>query len=138
EQAYKRAVEAGAREAVIVDTLGIATPEAVAQLVGRARDWLGADVPIHFHGHNDFGLATAAAGAAVRAGAAWIHGTINGMGERVGLDPDQVRGARSGRAGSALRRAARRGQAARHGAARPRRRRRAPRARAPPAIAAQR
>jgi isopropylmalate/homocitrate/citramalate synthase len=39
---------------------------------------------VHFHGHNDFGLATAAAVAAVRAGARWIHGTINGMGERAG------------------------------------------------------
>src|SRR5205085_5442145 len=34
---------------------------------------------------NDFGLATAAAVAAVRAGATWIHGTINGMGERAGI-----------------------------------------------------
>jgi isopropylmalate/homocitrate/citramalate synthase len=41
-------------------------------------------VPVHFHGHNDFGLATAAAVAAVRAGASWVHGTINGMGERAG------------------------------------------------------
>ncbi len=44
----------------------------------------GPDVPIHFHGHNDFGLATAAAIAAFRAGAEWIQGTINGMGERAG------------------------------------------------------
>jgi isopropylmalate/homocitrate/citramalate synthase len=41
-------------------------------------------VPVHFHGHNDFGVATASAVAAVRAGATWIHGTINGMGERAG------------------------------------------------------
>jgi isopropylmalate/homocitrate/citramalate synthase len=39
---------------------------------------------VHFHGHNDFGLATAAAVAAVRAGATWVQGTINGMGERAG------------------------------------------------------
>ena len=39
---------------------------------------------MHFHGHNDFGLATASAVAAVRAGATWLHGTINGMGERAG------------------------------------------------------
>jgi isopropylmalate/homocitrate/citramalate synthase len=39
---------------------------------------------VHFHGHNDFGLATAAAVAAVRSGATWIQGTINGMGERAG------------------------------------------------------
>ena len=84
ETVYKTAVEAGAHEVVVVDTIGIATPEAVADLVGRTRDWLGADRPIHFHGHNDFGLATAAAVAAVRAGANWIQGTVNGMGERAG------------------------------------------------------
>jgi isopropylmalate/homocitrate/citramalate synthase len=82
--AYVTAVEAGAKEAVVVDTIGIATPEAVAELVGRTREWLGPDVPVHFHGHNDFGLATAAAAAAVRAGATWIQGTVNGMGERGG------------------------------------------------------
>lgn len=84
ETVYKTAIEAGAREAVVVDTIGVATPEAVVFLVGQTREWLGPDVPLHFHGHNDFGLATASAIAAVRAGARWIHGTINGMGERAG------------------------------------------------------
>jgi len=69
---------------VVVDTLGIASPEAVADLVGKTVEWVGRDVPVHFHGHNDFGLATASAVAAVRAGARWIQGTINGMGERAG------------------------------------------------------
>ncbi len=84
ERVYRSAVEAGASEVVVVDTLGIASPEAVAELVGRTVEWVGPGVPVHFHGHNDFGLATAAAVAAVRAGARWIHGTINGMGERAG------------------------------------------------------
>jgi isopropylmalate/homocitrate/citramalate synthase len=84
ERVYKSAVEAGAREVVVVDTLGIASPEAVADLVGKTVEWVGPDVPVHFHGHNDFGLATASAVAAVRAGARWIQGTINGMGERAG------------------------------------------------------
>jgi len=84
ELVYKSAVEAGAREVVVVDTLGIASPEAVADLVGRTVEWVGPDVPVHFHGHNDFGLATASAVAAVRAGATWVQGTINGMGERAG------------------------------------------------------
>ena len=84
EQVYRGAVEAGAREVVVVDTLGIASPEAVAELVGRTVDWVGPDVPVHFHGHNDFGVATASAVAAVRAGATWVQGTINGMGERAG------------------------------------------------------
>jgi isopropylmalate/homocitrate/citramalate synthase len=83
DRVYESAVEAGAREVVVVDTLGIASPEAVADLVGRTVELVG-DVPVHFHGHNDFGLATASAVAAVRAGATWVHGTINGMGERAG------------------------------------------------------
>jgi isopropylmalate/homocitrate/citramalate synthase len=82
-QVYETAVAAGAKEVVVVDTLGIATPEAVTDLVGRTIQWLDG-TPVHFHGHNDFGLATASAVAAVRAGATWVHGTINGMGERAG------------------------------------------------------
>ena len=84
ELVYKEAVEAGAREVVVVDTLGIASPEAVGELVERTVEWVGPGVPVHFHGHDDFGLATASAVAAVRAGAAWVHGTVNGMGERAG------------------------------------------------------
>jgi isopropylmalate/homocitrate/citramalate synthase len=84
DAAYAAAVDAGAAEVVVVDTIGVAGPEAVAELVGRTRELLGREIPIHFHGHNDFGLATANAVAAVRAGARWIHGTVNGMGERAG------------------------------------------------------
>ena len=80
-RAYETGLEAGATEIAVVDTLGIASPDAAYELVGSLTD-LG--VPVHWHGHNDFGLATAAAVAAVRAGARWIHGTVNGMGERAG------------------------------------------------------
>jgi isopropylmalate/homocitrate/citramalate synthase len=80
-RAYETGLEAGATEIAVVDTLGIASPDAAYDLVGSVID-LG--VPLHWHGHNDFGLATAAAVAAVRAGASWIHGTVNGMGERAG------------------------------------------------------
>ncbi len=81
---YSAAIESGAREIVLVDTIGVCTPEAAEFLVRWAKEWAGDDVPIHWHGHNDFGLATAVAVAAVRGGATWIHGTINGMGERAG------------------------------------------------------
>lgn len=84
ETVYRRAIAAGAKECVVVDTLGIASPESASYLVSQVRTWVGPDVPLHFHGHNDFGVATAAALAAVRAGASWIHGTIDGMGERAG------------------------------------------------------
>jgi len=80
---YESAVEAGAKEVVVVDTLGIASPEAVTNLVLATGQYVDG-APVHFHGHNDFGLATANAVAAVRAGATWVHGTINGMGERAG------------------------------------------------------
>jgi isopropylmalate/homocitrate/citramalate synthase len=82
--AYETAVEAGAQEVVVVDTLGIATPEAAAFLVTEVVERLGHEVPVHWHGHDDFGLATAAAVAAVQAGATWVQGTVNGMGERAG------------------------------------------------------
>ncbi len=82
--AYESAVEAGAEEVVVVDTLGIATPEAAAFLVGDVVERLDHEVPVHWHGHDDFGLATAAAVAAVQAGASWVQGTVNGMGERAG------------------------------------------------------
>jgi isopropylmalate/homocitrate/citramalate synthase len=82
--AYETAVEAGAAEVVVVDTIGIATPEAAAFLVNELAERLDYEVPVHWHGHNDFGLATAAAVAAVQAGATWVQGTVNGMGERAG------------------------------------------------------
>ena len=81
---YRNALDAGAEELVVVDTIGACGPEAVEFLVRQVREWVGPMVPLHFHGHNDFGLATACAIAAVRAGAEWIQGTINGMGERAG------------------------------------------------------
>ena len=81
---YEAAVDAGAKEVVVVDTLGIATPEAAAFLVNDVVERLDYAVPVHWHGHDDFGLATAAAVAAVQAGATWVHGTVNGMGERAG------------------------------------------------------
>ena len=84
ERVYKEAVAAGASEIAVVDTLGAVTPEAAALLITSARGWVGDGIPVHWHGHNDFGLATAAAIAAVRAGARWVQGTINGMGERAG------------------------------------------------------
>jgi isopropylmalate/homocitrate/citramalate synthase len=84
KQAYSAAVEAGAKEVVVVDTLGIATPEAAAYLVNEIAERLDYEVPVHWHGHDDFGLATAAAIAAVQAGATWVQGTVNGMGERAG------------------------------------------------------
>ena len=84
ERVYLAALEAGAAEIVVVDTLGACGPEAAEFLTSEVCRWVGSSVPVHWHGHNDFGMATACAVAAVRGGATWIQGTINGMGERAG------------------------------------------------------
>src|SRR5207237_1059640 len=84
KKVYLAALEAGAAEIVVVDTIGACGPEAVEFLVREVCSWVGSKTPVHWHGHNDFGMATACAVAAVRAGASWIQGTINGMGERAG------------------------------------------------------
>jgi isopropylmalate/homocitrate/citramalate synthase len=81
---YLAALDAGAKELVVVDTIGACGPEAAEYLTRQVCAWAGPGVPVHFHGHNDFGMATACAVAAVRGGATWIQGTINGMGERAG------------------------------------------------------
>ena len=65
------------------DTLGICQPEDVTRWVGlMTATW--PDLHFEFHGHNDYGLATANCLAAVRAGARGVHTSVNGMGERAG------------------------------------------------------
>ena len=68
---------------MLADTLGILAPEELS----RYLEWMFSAFPeLHFdfHGHNDYGLATANALAAVNAGISGIHATINGLGERAG------------------------------------------------------
>ena len=84
KEVYLAALESGAAELVVVDTIGACGPEAAEFLVRQVCAWAGPNVPVHWHGHNDFGLGTASAIAAVRGGATWVQGTINGMGERAG------------------------------------------------------
>ncbi len=83
EEVLRRAVEeGGAEEIVITDTIGVATPEAIAYLVGRIREWVG--VPLAIHCHNDFGLGLANSLAALKAGASCVHVSVNCLGERAG------------------------------------------------------
>jgi len=65
------------------DTLGILAPDDASRFVGlMTGTWPNAR--FDFHGHNDYGLATANALAAIRAGAVGIHTSVNGLGERAG------------------------------------------------------
>jgi D-citramalate synthase len=65
------------------DTLGILNPDQVYQFVSQAREKIPSQ-RIDFHGHNDYGLATANALFAAKAGADGLHCTLNGLGERAG------------------------------------------------------
>lgn len=71
------------RRIMLADTLGILSPAQVHEMVEKL---VGAFPDRHFdyHGHDDYGLATANALEAVLAGAHGIHVTVNGMGERAG------------------------------------------------------
>ena len=67
----------------LADTLGILAPDDVRHFVGvMTVTW--PEVKFEFHGHNDYGLATANAIAAIQAGACGIHVSVNGLGERAG------------------------------------------------------
>lgn len=83
KKAYQTAVkDCGADEVVLVDTLGVATPEAMAHMTRLVKSWV--DVPIAVHCHNDFGLASACTIACLKEGADSAHVTVNGLGEKSG------------------------------------------------------
>jgi homocitrate synthase len=69
----------------IADTVGVATPLRVYQLVSGLRRLVKAG--IEFHGHNDSGCAIANAVTALEAGATHIDTSVLGIGERNGIAP---------------------------------------------------
>ncbi len=80
------AIKAGATTVNIPDTVGYTVPRESADIIAMLRERVpGADrVVFATHCHNDLGMATANALAAVDAGARQIECTINGLGERAG------------------------------------------------------
>ena len=80
------AIKAGATTINIPDTVGYTAPRESADLIKRLIETVpGADdVIFATHCHNDLGMATANALAAVEGGARQIECTINGLGERAG------------------------------------------------------
>jgi 2-isopropylmalate synthase len=85
---FRAAIDHGATRLCLCDTVGHATPEGAAQLVrftrGLLRAWGAEHIGVDWHGHNDRGLGLINNLAALRAGADRIHGTMLGVGERVG------------------------------------------------------
>jgi len=67
----------------LADTLGAFSPADVTRFVGlMTATWPAVD--FEYHGHDDYGLATANCLAAIQAGARGVHTSVNGMGERAG------------------------------------------------------
>ena len=91
---YGPAIAAGASRICVCDTVGHATPEGAATLVGFLAEFVARENPavrIDWHGHEDRGLSVANSLAALRAGAHRVHGCGLGVGERVGNTPlDQI------------------------------------------------
>ncbi|MEL7509918.1 MAG: homocitrate synthase [Cyanobacteria bacterium J06554_1] len=81
-EAAQFAQENGAFRFRFCDTVGILDPFSTFEKVKKLTAALA--IPVEMHTHNDLGLATANALAGVRAGAASINTTVNGLGERAG------------------------------------------------------
>ncbi len=85
-QVLEAAIDAGATTLNIPDTVGYSIPEEFGDLIRYIRQRVSniERATISVHCHNDLGLATANAVAAVLNGARQVECTINGIGERAG------------------------------------------------------
>lgn len=88
---FTTAVRAGASRICIADTVGHATPSGARAIVRFARrviDEAGnGHIGIDWHGHRDRDMGTINSLTALEAGASRVHGTVLGLGERVGNTP---------------------------------------------------
>ena len=91
-------IEYGVRRFRYADTVSVLNPftthEKIYMLINSLYEGLHMDpkeftkkVSIDFHGHNDFGLGTANALGAFKAGASAVSCSVNGLGERAGNTP---------------------------------------------------
>ena len=75
----KQVIEAGPAELGIADSIGVAVPNQVTELLGRVRDAIG-DLPIRCHFHNTRNIGLANAQAAVDFGVSYLDASIGGIG----------------------------------------------------------
>jgi isopropylmalate/homocitrate/citramalate synthase len=83
-EAIARLTEAGADMIVVCDTIGRWLPNEVTAAVRAILDAVP-DAPLCMHPHNDLGMGTANAMAALAAGAPAVATAVNGLGERAGM-----------------------------------------------------
>lgn len=82
---YRSVDKIGVNRVGIADTVGVANPRQVYDLVKTLRAVVSCD--IEFHGHNDTGCAIANAFCALEAGATHVDTSVLGIGERNGITP---------------------------------------------------
>lgn len=82
---YRAVDKIGVNRVGIADTVGVANPRQVYELVKTLRGIVSCD--IEFHGHNDTGCAVANAFCALEAGATHVDTSVLGIGERNGITP---------------------------------------------------
>ncbi len=80
---YRAVDQIGVNRVGIADTVGVANPRQVYDLVKTLRGVVSCD--IEFHGHNDTGCAVANAFCALEAGATHVDTSVLGIGERNGI-----------------------------------------------------
>jgi len=85
---YSEVAKLGVNRVGVADTVGIATPSQVSQVIQAVRGAINNDqIGIEFHTHNDTGCCIANALVALEAGATHIDTTVLGIGERNGITP---------------------------------------------------
>ncbi len=75
--------ESGFDRIRLADTVGIMNPFSTYEMLSELTKYFPETI-FEFHGHNDLGMATANALAAVKGGAKAVSVTVNGLGERAG------------------------------------------------------
>ncbi len=82
---YQMAQVEGVSRIRFADTISCLTPLTTYETIKKIKDKI--NLPIDFHGHNDFGCATGNSFSAIKAGAEYISCSVNGLGERAGNTP---------------------------------------------------
>jgi len=91
QKIYSTTIRESVDEVVLADTLGIALPVEIREIVKHALETGVERIGLHLH--NDLGLATCNALAGISSGAREIQVTIGGVGERLGNTPLEELGA---------------------------------------------
>jgi len=82
---YREVDKLGVNRVGIADTVGVANPRQVYDVVRAVKNVVSCD--IEFHGHNDTGCAIANSFTALEAGCTHIDTSVLGIGERNGITP---------------------------------------------------